>query len=267
MNKICVVAKNKDTYFVKRLIEEVGDEVVLFDPWSDFHFPSAEKYLVRSSGIYGNDLDLMFLKSVSPEKVTNPLPVLQRFRTKSSQYDWFEEREIPSLPWIHVKGTDLITIEKFFRLYPELIVKPLRGQGGWGIEALTWDLFKKWKKKKGSDEEYLLQPFIKNAVEYRYFFLKDSRPVVLERKSKSGIAANFQRQGEAKIANLPEEFQKIVDDLIAKSGAVYGAIDMLVQDGRLFILELNAVPGIEQAEKVSGRNLMQDILKVLQSEQ
>lgn len=264
MNKICIVAKNKETYFIRRLIEEVGnDGVTLFDPWSDFNFPSADMYLVRSTGIYGNDLDLMFMKSLPPEKIFNPLPVLHRFRTKSSQYEWFEEKDIPSLPWIHVKGTDLITIEKFFRLYPELIVKPLRGQGGWGIEALTWEMFKKWKKKKGSDEDYLLQPFIKNAVEYRYFFLKSSEPVVLERKSRSGIAANFQRQGEAKLTALPQEFQKIIDDLIEKSGAVYGAIDMLVQEGRPYVLELNAVPGIEQAEKVSGRNLIKDILKVI----
>lgn len=260
MNKICIVAKNKSTYFIRRLIEEVGQDIVLFDPWSDLIFPEAQKYLVRSTGIYGNDLDLMFCKSVESEKVFNPLPVLERFRSKSTQYYWFEDKDIPCLPWIHVKGSDLITIEKFFRLYPELIVKPLRGQGGWGVEALTWESFKLWKKKKGADEDYLLQPFIKNATEYRYFFLKDHAPVVLERKSKSGIAANFQKQGEAKLTQLPLEFQEMVDDLIKKSGAFYGAIDMIVQDGRAYILELNAVPGIEQLEQVSGRNIAREIL-------
>lgn len=261
MNKICIIAKNKSTYFIKRLIEEVGEsEVALFDPWSDLLLPEASLYLVRSTGIYGNDLDLMFAKSLPPEKIFNPLPVLERFRAKDRQYFWFEDQDIPSLPWIYVKGSDLLTIEKFFRLYPELIVKPLKGQGGWGVEALTWSSFKTWKKKKGADEDYLLQPFIKNAVEYRYFFLEGADPVVLERKSKSGIAANFQRQGEAKLSVLPPEYQETIDDLIKKSGAIYGAIDLIIQHGQPYVLELNAVPGIEQLESVSGRNVMKEIL-------
>ena len=261
MNKICIIAKNKSTYFIKRLIEEVGEsQVALFDPWSDVLLPEAQAYVFRSTGIYGNDLDLFFAKTLPPEKVFNPLPVLERFRAKDRQYFWFEDHDIPSLPWIYVKGSDLITIEKFFRLYPELIVKPLRGQGGWGIEALAWNSFKTWKKNKGKDEDYLLQPFIKNAVEYRYFFLKGSSPVVLERKSKSGIAANFQRQGEAKLSSLPPEFQAMMDDLIQKSGALYGAIDLIIQHDVPYVLELNAVPGIEQLELVSGRNIMMDLL-------
>lgn len=263
MNKVCIVAKNKSTYFIKRLREEVGREVPVFDPWSDIEFPEAGKYLVRTTGIYGNDLDLMLLRTRNAEKVINPLTALNRFRTKNAQYDWFEQNDIPCLPWLFVKGSDLITIEKFFRLYPELIVKPLRGQGGWGVEALTWDSFRQWKKKKGQDEDYLLQPFVKNSAEYRYFFLKDKPAVVLERKSKSGVAANFQRQGEARLSKVPDDFEAMLRDLTQKSGALYGAIDLIVQDGRPYVLELNAVPGIEQLEKVSGHNIMKDILSTL----
>lgn len=262
MNKICVIAKNKSTYFIKRLIEEVG-QVPVFDPWSDFEFPEAEKYIVRTTGIYRNDLDLMMMKSLPKEKVVNSYEVLNRFRTKSSQYVWFEDHNFSSLPWIPLKGTDLVTVEKFFRLYPEAVVKPLAGQGGWGIEVLTWETFKTWKKKKGTDEDYLLQPFIKDAIELRYFFLKGHAPVVLERSAKTGIAANFQRQGSAVVTKLPEEFLKEIDDVIQKSGAHYGAMDLLIKDGRLSVLELNSVPGVEQLEKVSGQNIIKAFLNSL----
>lgn len=264
MNKICVIAKNKSTYFINRLIEEVG-QIQVFDPWSDFEFPEAEKYIVRTTGIYRNDLDLMMMKSLPRERVINSHEVLSRFRTKSSQYIWFEEHNFSSLPWIPLKGTDLVTVEKFFRLYPEAVVKPLAGQGGWGIEVLTWDSYKSWKKKKGTDEDYLLQPFIKEAIELRYFFLKGHAPVILERTAKTGIAANFQRQGSATVTKLPTEFQKEIDDVIMKSGAHYGAMDLLIKDGRLIVLELNAVPGIEQLEKVSGLNVMGMFLTSLNS--
>ncbi len=254
MNKICVIAKNKSTYFIKRLIEEVG-QVALFDPWSDYEFPEAEKYIVRTTGIYRNDLDLLMVKSLPKEKVVNSYEVLNRFRTKPSQYLWFDEHNFSSLPWLPLKGTDLVTVEKFFRLYPSAVVKPLAGQGGWGIEVVSWDNFKSWKKKKGADEDYLLQPFIKDAMELRYFFIQGHEPIVLKRSAKTGIAANFQREGGAELSSLPPEFQKEINEVISKSGAFYGAMDLLIKDDRLIILELNSVPGIEQLEKVSGKNI------------
>ncbi len=256
MNKLVVLAKNQNTYFIKRLTEEVREGVAFFNPWADLLLPDGENYLVRTTGVYGNDLDLMFLKTLAPEKILNPLPSIQRFRSKSTQYFWMEEQGFPMLHWLPVKGTDLITIEKFFRLYPESVVKPIIGQGGWGVEALSWDRFKSWKKKRGADESYLLQPFIKGATEYRYFFIKDDLEIVLERSAKSGIAANFQKQGNAKVSELPDQFKPVVQKIIQASGASYGALDLLVDENTLYVLELNVVPGIEQLEKVTGMNIM-----------
>lgn len=262
MNKICVFAKNKQTYFIKRLIEEVG-EVALFDPWSDFMLPEAETYLVRTTGVQRNELDLLMLKSLPDEKIFNRLNVLKLFRSKASQYDWFDQNDIPALPWICLKGVDLINVERFFRLHPEGVVKPLNGQGGWGVEVMTWDKFRSWKKKKGSDEDYVLQPLVRSAREYRYFFMKNEMPVILERKAVSGIAANFQKEGDAVLATLPSSVESVLIDLAEKSGAHYGAVDFFVRDNEVIILELNSVPGIEQLEKVSGKNIMKQLLQVL----
>lgn len=261
MNKICVVAKNPDTYFVKRLIKEVGLGAIIFNPWEDLLFPEADLYLSRCSGVYGSDLDLMFLKSVPKNRLINNFDVLKLFRSKSTQYEWFEKEDVPSLPWLPVKGTDLITIEKFFRLYPELIVKPVIGQGGWGVEKITWPQFKSWKKKKGVDQNYLLQPFIKDATEFRYFFIKGFSPIIFERKVRSGVASNFKNQGEAFISQLPQNILNKMKQIEASSGAHYGAIDLLLKDGQLSVLELNSVPGIEQLEKVSGINVIKELLK------
>lgn len=259
MNTITVVAKNKNTYFTKRLIEEVGESVVFFDPWSDYEVPKGQHYLVRTTGVYGSDLDLLLLKSLPQNLVTNSLKVLERFRCKRIQYLWFEENNISCLPWMSVKESDM-TIEKFFRLYPEMVVKPLRGQGGWGIEGLKWEDFKPWKKRKGHDLEYLLQPFLRDATEYRYFFIQNESPIILERKAKAGISANFQKGGEAKLGQLPLKLSSLLEEIVTKSGASYGAIDLLSKDDVIYILEINAVPGIEQLEKVSGNNIMKKIL-------
>lgn len=264
MNKLCVIAKNKETYFVKRLIEEVGRaQVLLFDPWSDFLLPEADLYLVRTTGVYRNDLDLMFIKTLLTDKVINPHDSLKRFRSKPTQFDWFEQNDISCLPWLPLKGTDMLTIEKFFRLYPKAVVKPLIGQGGWGIEALTWDEFKSWwKKKKNVDEDYLIQPLIRNARELRYFYIRGQKPLVLERTAKSGIAANFQCEGSATVVQFPSEHESEITKLIEASGTHYGAIDLFIHDdGRFSILELNTVPGIQQLEKVTGANVVKLLLE------
>lgn len=262
MNKLVIITKNEKTYFVEKLIKELGqNKVALFNPWTDLILPEGEHYLVRTTGIYGSDLDLLMAGTLPPDKLINPMLALKRFRSKSSQYTWFEELDFPVLHWLPLQGTDALTIEKFFRLYPRVVVKPLVGQGGWGIESHTWSTFKTWwKKKKGIDESYLIQPLISGARELRYFFIKGEFSVTLERKSKSGIAANFKQQGQAAEVQLPSEFQQTIDQLIDKSGALYGAIDLFIDDGRLIILELNTVPGVEQLEQVTGLNIIQKFL-------
>ncbi len=261
MNKLVVVAKNSETHFIKRLTEEVGESVLIFNPWADLVLPDSQKYLVRTTGVYGSDLDLLILKTLTPDKIINPFPSLQLFRSKLTQYYWFEDHQFPVPAWISLKGVDVLTVEKFFRLYPTAVVKPSIGQGGWGVEGLNWEKFKSWwKKKQGRDEDYILQNFIPDATELRYFFIQGEAPIVLERKSKSGIAANFKKQGQAELSKLPIELQPLVDRLITKSGLYYGAIDLLLDRGNPQILEVNAVPGIEQLESVSGQNVMGRLL-------
>ena len=261
MNKLCIIAKNKKTYFINRLIEEVGNNIAVFDPWSDIDFPQAEKYIVRTTGVYHSDLDLMLLKALPENKIYNSLESLKRFRSKNHQYAWFESVNLPTLPWISLKESDLVTLEKFSVLYPEMVVKPHVGQGGWGIEVLKREDLRRWFKK--TDKDYLLQPFIKDAIELRYFFIKGSEPIILKRTSKSGVAANFQKEGSAEVSQLPEEFQEDIDRLITLSGAHYGAIDLFIDHGRMYFLELNTVPGIEQLEKVSQTNIMKTLLSSL----
>lgn len=266
MNKFCVFSKNKETFFIKRLIEEVGqDAVKLFDPWSDFELPEAQCYLSRTTGVNHSDMDLLIMSSLPADKLVNPLNVLKRFRSKPTQYQWMEENGFDCLPWLNLKTETELNVEKLFRLYPRMIVKPLVGQGGWGVEALTFEEWKRWWKKKcqSGDKDYLVQRMIYDGQEYRYFFIKDQSPIVLERTNKTGVAANFQREGEAKLSSLPTEHMAEVEKLIRASGASYGAVDLIIKDGILYILELNTVPGIEQLEKVSGENIIQRLLTIL----
>lgn len=263
MNKICVIAKNKETYFINKLREILRKEFHIFDPWSDFDLPKADSYLVRTTGVYGSDLDLSMIKVLPQDKVFNPLNSLQLFRTKPKQYIWLENHDFKILPWLNLKEVDLLTVEKFFRLYPYGIVKPLTGQGGWGVEKVTWETFKSWKKKKGSDQSYLLQPYINDLQEYRYFFIKGSLPVILNRKRCALPAANFSSGGSAQLSELTFEVKVELERLVNLSGAHYGAIDFFLDHSTPVILELNSVPGFEQVETISKRSLVESLLESL----
>jgi glutathione synthase/RimK-type ligase-like ATP-grasp enzyme len=263
MNRICVIAKNKKTYFIHRLIEEVGQGVVLFDPWSDFELPEAQVYLTRTTGVYRNDLDLMIMKAVPSERLINSLDVLTRFREKKTQYTWFDEQDLPSLPWIDLKGIDPVTAEKFSVLYPEILVKPNRGQGGWGIEVLDRETFKGWlkKKKREGDEDFLAQPFQRGLPEYRFFFIKGRKPLTLKRQARDGMVANFRAQGRAELASLPESVREKLLQICELSRVHYGAVDFFLDGEEIKILEVNVAPGIEQLEKVTGENVIRSLLE------
>ncbi|MGE3608137.1 MAG: RimK family alpha-L-glutamate ligase [Bacteriovoracaceae bacterium] len=262
MNKLCIIAKNKNTYLIKRLIEELGqDEIKLFDPWSDIELPQSHKYLVRTTGVYKNDLDLMMISALPQNSVINPLHSLKRFRSKKVQYEWFDEMNISSLPWLYVKEVNEITIEKFAILYPQVLVKPNFGQGGWGIEVFNKEGLLKWykKQKRLADLDFIIQPFIAGADEFRYFFIKD-QSFVLKRMGTTKVAANFRQEGKAEVSKLPQG-QEILDKLILESGCHYGVVDLLIKDHEVMILELNSVPGVEQLEKISGVNVSRLLLE------
>ena len=134
-----------------------------------------------------------------------------------------------------------------------VLVKPDVGQGGWGIKIVSREQWPSWFKNQ-RDMSYVVQPYLKDCLEWRVFFIQDEL-VSLKRKG-AGVAANFKQGGEAVSISLPFEIEKEVRRLIQVSGAFYGGIDILQDQKGFYFLELNAVPGIEQAEKVSNINLM-----------
>jgi glutathione synthase/RimK-type ligase-like ATP-grasp enzyme len=256
MNKLCVFSTNVKTYFMTRLINEVGQGLVIFNPQIESELPDAQAVLVRTSGVLRNDLDLAVLEKSHQTKIYNPLFSLKIFRGKASQYEFFEKNNFPHLPWKRMNG--LFEIPVWGSKY---LVKPDRGQGGWGIrvfdrkELLTW-----WSKQKVSgDLDYLLQPFMTDVQEFRVFFCGLGR-IILKRKNSDRIPANFQSGGEAELSSLPSGFSSEIERLIKCSGAVYGAIDLFIKADQMFILELNTVPGIEQLEMVSGTNIIRSLL-------
>ena len=255
MNKLTIVAKNPQTYFIKRLTEEVGQQnVQILNPWANSPPPVApiQKILFRSSGVYNSDLDLDFIRQLKAV-VINPLRSLEIFRTKSSQYEFFNNHSLPALSWCWLKD--------WKETEGEFLVKPDRGQGGWGIQVFNPKSLVAWKieQERRGDSSWIVQPY-KRGQEFRVFFAGAERLTLQRTTGPTSIAANFTQEGTAKLVKLPSELVPIVEKLIQNSEAYYGAIDLLDLPQGPVILELNVVPGIEQLETLSRRNIIQIIL-------
>lgn len=260
MNKFCVLSKNQDTYFIKRLSNEVGKEaLVVTNPFIESVLPGASHYLVRTTGVYHSDKDLQLLRNVKLDGVVNPLEVLEVFRGKISQYEWFNKHKIEIPPYLDLAIAQKEDIESFFQTYPKVVIKPNFGQGGWGVRMIEKE--ESFKISQSSDKAYLLQPFI-DGEEIRYFFIKGKEPFIQKRIPTTGIAANFQSGGISEITTLERGLRTQIERVVSLSGAIYGAIDCFRLEDKVLFLELNTVPGIEQAEKVSNRNLIKELLSV-----
>jgi glutathione synthase/RimK-type ligase-like ATP-grasp enzyme len=253
--KICIIAKNPQTTFIQRLTQVIGKDCYeIFNPWEDDILPDADLYLVRTSGIYGDDQDLKVIRTLPSEKIINPLGMLELCRDKVRQYRFFPE--------ISPRFLDLQTT-----LMPKLegkwVAKPHRGQGGWGVKILEAQDVEAWweNQKRLGDTEYLLQEYIEGE-EIRVFFIRDQL-FSLKRQGEAGVS-NFAQGGKAQKVKLTQDQEDMVRMVIFKSQAHYGAIDFIHRERPSF-LELNSMPGIEQIEEVLKIDLIGLLLASLPS--
>ncbi len=250
MNKLCVIARNHSTYFMKRLTEEVDLDV--FNPWESAHLPLAENYLVRTTGVYGDDRDLEVLRKTE-RNVINPVLSHELLRDKSRQFTLLENAELPVIPWRRLDSCEDFLPDK-------ILVKPIRGQGGWGIKVMGKEEFLSWKTST-TDRSWIIQPYLEGQSEFRLFFC-GGEEILLERTGD--LAANFTQGGEARRIPLKDDFKGLVPKIRKLTGIQYGAIDLFLTKGELRILEINPVPGIEQLEKVTGENIIRKVLSLFQ---
>ncbi len=249
MNKLCVVARNSETYFMKRLREEVGN-LMIWSPWSGETLPEFPNYLVRTTSVYGDDRDLTQLRT-TPNPVINPVKTHELLRDKAHQFTFLEKKGFHLIPW-------RLLDERGDFLPENILIKPRRGQGGWGIRAMNAVEFLKWEKET-TDRDWIIQPFLQPKRELRLFFCGEEE-ILLERTGP--ITANFTQGGSAIRIAIPKELEELGDEIRLMTGAIYGAIDLFETDQGHMILEVNPVPGIEQLEKVTGENIIQKILSV-----
>lgn len=268
MNKITIVAKNKQTYFIRRLEEEFGKEnLILVDPWSDrWEELNSGPILCRTFGVYRCDRDLELLGiHAKNAQLVNPLQAIRLFRSKVDQYSYYDQIDVPLLPWLNLNSTSVEQLHSFHKKVDSklYLIKPDRGQGGRGIKVFDFQEILHWWEYS-DDLDYVLQPYV-DTKEIRYFFIGEHFSVTLERLKIHGqAAANFRAEGEAKVISEHQEVLQIIERIKLMVPIHYGAVDILLLPSGPVVLEVNAVPGIEQLEQITRLNIMQILIKSLE---
>lgn len=252
MKHLCVISRTPETYFTQRLTEEVG-ELLRWDPWGEAPLPEARFYLLRTTGVYGDDRDLERLSGTS-KNVINPVFTHELLRNKHQQFLRLERRGFHLIPW-------RLLDERGDFLPEKILIKPVRGQGGWGIRTMGQEEFRNWEKET-RDRSWIVQPYLENVRELRLFFCGPEE-ILLERTGT--VAANFRQGGQARQIPVPEALSELGEEVRELTGALYGAIDLFETGAGYLLLEVNPVPGIEQLERVSGVNVIRLLLDQLRS--
>jgi RimK family alpha-L-glutamate ligase len=133
-----------------------------------------------------------------------------------------------------------------FRIMGDVIVKPLFGSMGLGMvrvsdEETAWRVFRALEAIRGI--YYLQRAIPHEGRDIRAFVIGDRVVAAIERRSP-GWRTNISRGGEATAISLPAEWSDMAVRATRAVGAAYAGVDLLpAQDGTVYVLEVNGIPG------------------------
>jgi RimK family alpha-L-glutamate ligase len=142
-----------------------------------------------------------------------------------------------------------------FRALGDVIVKPLFGSMGLGMvrvsdEEMAWRVFRTVEQIRGV---YYLQRTIEHeGSDIRAFVVGGQVLGAIERQAE-GWRTNLARGGSARPVQLSREWTTLALRAAAAVGAEYAGVDLLpARDGRVYVLEVNGIPGWQGLQQATG---------------
>lgn len=137
----------------------------------------------------------------------------------------------------------------------DVIVKPLFGSMGLGMsrvtdEDLAWRVFRVVETVRGVF--YLQRTVPHQGRDVRVFVVGEKVLGAMERRAP-GWRTNFSRGGTASPIDLPAAWAELAIRAAALVGAEYAGVDLLpADDGTVYVLEVNGIPGWEGLQQATG---------------
>ncbi|MBP6668568.1 MAG: RimK family alpha-L-glutamate ligase [Gemmatimonadales bacterium] len=142
-----------------------------------------------------------------------------------------------------------------FHAMGDVVVKPLFGSMGLGMsrvsdEDMAWRVFRVIETIRGV---YYLQRFVPHGGrDLRAFVVGDRVLGAIERRA-DGWRTNVSRGGRATATTLPAAWADLAVRAARAVGAEYAGVDLLpADDGTVYVLEVNGIPGWEGLQGATG---------------
>jgi ribosomal protein S6--L-glutamate ligase len=120
---------------------------------------------------------------------------------------------------------------------------------------------------KDLDEDFLVQEYVKEAkgADLRCFVVGKKVVAAMKRQGPKGeFRSNLHRGGQAcKVKLTPEESFTAIES-VKKLGLHVGGVDILRSNKGPVVMEVNASPGLEGIESVTGKDVATSIIKYIE---
>jgi RimK family alpha-L-glutamate ligase len=142
-----------------------------------------------------------------------------------------------------------------YRTMGDVVVKPLFGSMGLGMtrvtdEDMAWRVFHTVETLRGV---FYLQRFVPHAGRDIRAFVVGDRVIGAIERTAPGWRTNVSRGGRATAIALTPDQQELAVRAARAVGAEYAGVDLLPgEDGTIFVLEVNGIPGWEGLQGATG---------------
>lgn len=143
----------------------------------------------------------------------------------------------------------------FHELGGDVVIKPLFGAEGRGIVRVTdADLaYRTFRALELSRAVFYLQQYIPHGGSDIRAFVVAGRVVAAMARRSAGWKTNLAQGARPERLDLPPSLAEISRRAASVLEADYAGVDLLVgEDGRLFVLEVNGIPGWQGLQRTTG---------------
>ena len=174
-----------------------------------------------------------------------------------------------AVPNTRLSGVEVAPKFAIQQMTSPLIIKTLSGSQGVGVMLAekSSSAVSILEVLKQSNVPVLLQDFIEEAAgtDIRCFVIGDKVVATMQRTGQEGeFRANFHRGGSAQKVKLTDEEKQLAVKATKALGLEVAGVDLIRSKFSVFVLEVNASPGLEMIEKTSGLDIAQQMILFLE---
>lgn len=212
-------------------------------------------------------MDSLHLLEARGMRVINRPAAIERTVDKLYTSGLLEQAGLPT-PRTVVCETPGDALKAFTTLGGDVVVKPLFGAMGLGIVRIedrdvAYRVFKALELERAA--YYLQETIPHNGCDIRAFVIGRRVVAAMERVSNDW-RTNVARGGQARPCRLTPEQEELCLRAAEIVGADYAGVDLLpAADGRLYLIEVNSIPGWKGLQTASPVNIAEEMAVYLES--